>query len=108
MLLKQRVQIESCFSFGNIERNRLDGPTQIEHNIAFTPQPVRTNHIILPGHLEHVCDQLAENLHEIWAMSKIANGWRFGEVCLIFFNKLQSEIRFFLSIEMIYKRSIHV
>jgi len=85
MLLKQKVCIEPCFSFGDIERCRLDGPTQIEHNIAFTPQPVRTNHIILPAHLENVCNQLAENLHEIWAMSKIANGWRFGEVCLIFF-----------------------
>ena len=80
MLLKQKVCIEPCFSFGNIERNRLDGPTQIQHNIAFTPQPVQTNNINVPSYLENVCDQLAENSHEIWAMSKIANGWRYGEV----------------------------
>ncbi|UJR09568.1 hypothetical protein I4U23_013803 [Adineta vaga] len=79
MLLKQKVCIEPCFSFGNIERNRMAGPIQIQHNIAFTPQPVRTNHIILPPHLERVCEQLAENIHELWAMSKIANGWKFGE-----------------------------
>ena len=83
MLLKQRVSIEPCFSFGNIERNRLDGPTQIQHNIAFTPQPVRTNQINLPGHLEKVCEQLAENIHELWTMSKIASGWKFGEVCFL-------------------------
>lgn len=25
-------------------------------------------------------DRLAENLHEIWAMSKIEQGWKFGEI----------------------------
>ncbi len=80
MLLKQKVCIEPCFSFGNVERNRLDGPTPIQHNIAFTPQPVQTEHIMLSSYLEDVCDQLAENSHELWAMSKIINGWRFSEV----------------------------
>lgn len=80
MLLKQKVCIEPCFSFGNIERNRLDGPTQIQHNIAFTPQPVQTKHINLPSYLENVYNQLAANSHELWAMSKIGNGWRYGEV----------------------------
>ncbi len=80
MLIKQKVVIEPCFSFGNIERNRLDGPTQFQHHIAFTPQPVRTNHIVFPTHLENVRDRLAENIHELWSMNKIAMGWRFGEV----------------------------
>ena len=80
MLIKQKVAIEPCFSFGNIERNRLDGPSQIQHHIAFTPQPVRTNHIVFPTHLENVRDRLAENIHELWSMNKIASGWHFGEV----------------------------
>ncbi len=80
MLLKQKVCIESCFSFGNVERNRLDGPLQIQHNIAFTPQPIQSSHINLPSYLESLCDQLAENLHELWSMNKIASGWRYGEV----------------------------
>ncbi|UJR36545.1 hypothetical protein I4U23_029265 [Adineta vaga] len=79
MLTKQKVSIEPCFSFGNIERNRLDGPTQFQHHIAFTPQPVRTTHIVLPVHLENVRDRLAENIHEMWSMNKISSGWRFGE-----------------------------
>jgi ryanodine receptor 2 len=83
MLLKQRVCIEPCFSFGNVERNRLAGPIQIQHNIAFTPQPVRITNIVVPAHLERVCEQLAENIHELWTMSKIANGWRYGEVCFV-------------------------
>ncbi len=80
MLIKQKVAIEPCFSFGNIERNRLDGPTQFQHHIAFTPQPVKTNHIVLPTHLENVRDRLAENIHELWSMNKVATGWRFSEV----------------------------
>jgi len=79
MLAKQKVAIEPCFSFGNIERNRLDGPSQFQHRIAFTPQPVKTSHIVFPSHLENVRDRLAENIHELWSMNKIASGWRFGE-----------------------------
>ena len=80
MLGKQKVAIEPCFSFGNIERNRLDGPSQIPHHIGFTPQPVRTTQIVFPNHLEYVRDRLAENTHELWSMNKVASGWRFGEV----------------------------
>ena len=80
MLGKQKVVIEPCFSFGNIERNRLDGPSQIPHHIGFTPQPVRTTQIVFPNHLEYVRDRLAENTHELWSMNKVASGWRFGEV----------------------------
>jgi len=109
MLLKQKVCIEPCFSFGSIERNRLDGPTQIHHNIAFTPQPVQIDHIHLPSYLERVCDQLAENIHELWAMNKIANGWRFGEVNFHFYFCYKFKINcFFLSIEMILTKYIHV
>ena len=108
MLLKQKVWIEPCFSFGNIERNRLDGPVQIQHNIAFTPQPVQTNNINLPSYLESVCNQLAETNHELWTMSKIANGWRYGEVSILFERNFSSIFSAFLSIEMIHGRSIRV
>ncbi|CAF4732744.1 unnamed protein product, partial [Rotaria sp. Silwood1] len=100
MLIKQKVCIEPCFSFGNIERNCLNGPSHIQHNIAFTPQPVGTNHIVLPSYLENICDKLAMNTHELWCMNKIANGWRFGEFrddtqktnpCLTSFENLPSE-----------------
>ncbi|CAF4488624.1 unnamed protein product, partial [Rotaria magnacalcarata] len=80
MLIKQKVSIDPCFSFGNIERNRLDGPSPIQHNIAFTPQPVRTSHIVLPSYLDNVSDRLTVNSHELWCMNKIASGWRFGEL----------------------------
>jgi len=97
MLLKQRVCIEPCFSFGNIERSRLDGPTLIQHNIAFTPQPIQTDHIALPTYLESVCEQLAVNSHELWTMNKIAHGWRFGEVRKKRVNLRQKFVFFFVA-----------
>lgn len=36
--------------------------------------------IQLPAYIENVRDRLAENLHEVWAASKIEQGWSFGEV----------------------------
>ena len=29
--------------------------------------------------MEQIRDRLAENIHEIWAMNKIDEGWRYGE-----------------------------
>ena len=33
----------------------------------------------LPHYVEQIRDRLAENIHEIWAMNKIDEGWRYGE-----------------------------
>ena len=47
--------------------------------IAFTPNPVDTTSIEVPAYIEGVRDRLAENLHEIWAMYKIEQGWKYSE-----------------------------
>ena len=94
MLAKQKIFIEPCFSFGNIERNRLVGPSQVQHHIAFTPQPVRTNHILLTVHLEHVRDRLAENVHELWSMNKIAAGWRYADVSRLYLQARKRNFHF--------------
>ena len=31
-------------------------------------------------YVENVRDKLAENLHEVWTMNKIEQGWTFGDV----------------------------
>ena len=33
----------------------------------------------MPKVLETLCHHLAQNRHELWAMNKILNGWRFAE-----------------------------
>lgn len=53
--------------------------------------------IQLPGYIEQVRDKLAENIHEMWAMNKIEQGWTYSErrddlrlhhPCLTSFEKL--------------------
>ena len=34
----------------------------------------------LPLYIDGVREKLAENLHELWAMRKIEQGWAYGEV----------------------------
>ena len=53
--------------------------------------------VILSNYIEQVRDKLAENIHEMWAMNKIEQGWCYGDrrddlrlihPCLTSFEKL--------------------
>lgn len=45
----------------------------------YNPQPVETDNIILPKELEELVEILAKNTHDIWALSRIRQGWSYGE-----------------------------
>lgn len=38
--------------------------------------------IVLPPHLERIREKLAENIHELWALTRIEQGWTYGPVSL--------------------------
>lgn len=38
--------------------------------------------IVLPPHLERIREKLAENIHELWALTRIEQGWTYGPVCM--------------------------
>lgn len=40
--------------------------------------------IVLPPHLERIREKLAENSHELWAVTRIEQGWTYGPVSLSF------------------------
>lgn len=80
MLQKQKIKIEPCFSYGDISKSVFQGPPQPLEQIAFTPNPVDTVQVQVPVFIDGVRDKLAENLHEIWAMTKIEQGWKYSEV----------------------------
>lgn len=42
--------------------------------------PFSSLQIVLPPHLDHVRNKLAENIHELWGMNKIELGWSYGKV----------------------------
>ena len=41
--------------------------------------PPSSSQIQLQPMVENIRDKLAENIHEMWAVSKIESGWQFGE-----------------------------
>ena len=45
----------------------------------YKPQPIDTSDVILPGNLMALAEELAKNVHEVWAKSRMEQGWTFGE-----------------------------
>lgn len=46
----------------------------------YKPAPIDTSDIILPYDLRELTEKIAENVHEVWAASRIAEGWTYGDV----------------------------
>lgn len=44
----------------------------------YSPKPANTENIVLPEELLQLTEQIAENVHDVWAASRIAEGWTFG------------------------------
>lgn len=80
LLPREKLKIEPCFYFGEQHKNIISGPTEIMDFNAFVPNPVDTSHVQLPAYIENVRDKLAENIHELWSMNKVDQGWTYGEV----------------------------
>lgn len=45
----------------------------------YVPQPLDTNDITLPEELNALIEQMAKNVHEVWAQNRIDQGWQYGE-----------------------------
>ena len=46
---------------------------------TYVPQPIDTSSIQLPQELDGLIEQIAKNVHEVWAQSRLNEGWRYGE-----------------------------
>ena len=44
----------------------------------YTPHPLDTSDVKLPQELEVLVEQMAKNVHEVWAQTRIAQGWQYG------------------------------
>ena len=69
---------------------------------TYHPQPINTNDVQLPEELNGLIEKMAENVHDVWAESRIAQGWTYGEQrddkekkhpCLVPYNDLPEEER---------------
>ncbi len=45
---------------------------------AYIPQPVDDKDITLPDDLQQLVEKIAKNVHEVWAQSRLAQGWVYG------------------------------
>lgn len=44
----------------------------------YIPNPIDLSGIELPGNLLALTERIAENVHDIWAAGRIAEGWHYG------------------------------
>lgn len=63
----------------------------------YEPKPIDTNDIVLSEELLALTEKLAENTHDVWALGRIGQGWKYGEKrddvkketpCLVPYNEL--------------------
>ena len=45
----------------------------------YNPKPIDTSGVGLPPELTALTEKIAENVHEIWAQGRIADGWTYGK-----------------------------
>ena len=66
----------------------------------YIPKPEDTADVALPEEILALCEQMARNTHEVWAASRIADGWTYGprrddalrqHPCLVPYEELSEE-----------------
>ena len=45
---------------------------------AYMPQPMDTSDVQLPEELNDLIEQMSKNVHEVWAKSRMDQGWSYG------------------------------
>lgn len=70
-----------------------------EHN-TYIPKPVDTSQVELSDDLLQLAEQMAENVHNVWAKTRIEQGWTYGpkrndtekkHPCLVPYDQLPEE-----------------
>ena len=66
----------------------------------YIPNPVDTKSVDLPKGLESLVEEMSKNVHEVWAQTRISQGWTYGEErndtekkhpCLVPYEELSEE-----------------
>ena len=68
----------------------------------YVPLPLDTSKVELPEELMDLVEDMAKNVHEVWAQTRMEQGWTYGEVrndelkqhpCLVEYEELPEEER---------------
>lgn len=66
----------------------------------YIPNPVDTKSIQISDELKSLVEEMAKNVHEVWAQTRISQGWTYGEErndaekkhpCLVPYDELSEE-----------------
>lgn len=66
----------------------------------YIPTPVDTQSIQIPEKLKSLAEDMSKNVHEVWAQTRISQGWTYGEErndaekkhpCLVPYEELSEE-----------------
>lgn len=69
-------------------------------NTPYIPQPIDTSAIQLPQELLPLAESMAKNVHDVWAQTRIDQGWTYGPLrndehkthpCLVPYEELPEE-----------------
>lgn len=66
----------------------------------YKPQPIDTKDVQLSDELNALVEIVAKNVHEVWAQSRIEQGWSFG----VERNDVQKNIRVYCLMKILLKR----
>lgn len=47
--------------------------------VTYIPQPISTEDVELSKDILKLSEQIAENVHEVWAASRMSEGWTYGK-----------------------------
>ena len=47
---------------------------------TYVPHPIDTSDVVLPEELIALSEKIAENVHEVWSVGRMKEGWKYGPV----------------------------
>ncbi|MBO4356082.1 MAG: hypothetical protein J5850_04435 [Clostridia bacterium] len=62
------------------EKTKPDAADSGKSPREYDPHPADTGGIVLPESLTELTEEIAENVHDVWAEGRIKEGWKYGEV----------------------------
>ncbi len=45
----------------------------------YQPKPINTDDVVLTDELIDLTEKIAANVHEVWALGRVSEGWSYGE-----------------------------
>lgn len=46
----------------------------------YNPMPINTEDVVIPEDLVALTEKIAENVHDVWAVGRLEQGWTYGPI----------------------------